>query len=115
MPYFLPSRIPELSGFNRPQQRFLWRAASELMNRDDPWFSPSLRYLFAGAAGLGVYAAVSIGLLSNGAIGLAVCGIIAFTIAGGSGLLYTHLLSSHMRQFLRIAIEQHGTELEEIG
>ncbi|MDB6151737.1 MAG: hypothetical protein JWL90_190 [Chthoniobacteraceae bacterium] len=95
MPYFLPSQIPELSGFNRPQQRFLWRSAIDLMNRDDPWFEMSLRYLFAGAAGLGVYAAVSIGLLFNGALCLIVCGIIAFTIAGGSGLLYTHLLSSH--------------------
>lgn len=115
MPYFLQSQIPELSGFNRAQQRFLRRTATELMYRDDPWFGIMLCYLHLAPAALSIYPALEFGGLFDGAMMLIVGGSIAATICICSGLLYSHLLASHMRPFLRAAIERHGVELEEIG
>ena len=114
MLYLTHSQVPELSGFNRKQRRFLLRAAMTLQWKDDPWFRGFLALLFGGWMGACVGGGSP--LLSNTHgithwVILATIGI----VGGIGGGIHAHLQLSHLRPFLREAIRNHGAELDDIG
>ena len=111
MPYLTWNQVPELSGFNRKQQRFLLKAAQSLQDRKDPWFRLCLGLLFGGWVGLWTYMMSNLlgagwhnGWMVIGAFG-----------AGTGGILFSHIQLSNLRPYLAQAIQKHGVELETIG
>jgi hypothetical protein len=114
MPYLLRSQVPELSGFNRRQQRLLIREALILLKRDDPWFSPAVTVLNGAIVGLAVFTSAQLFAFLTGPALWLVGGAIAATVGGFGGALCHHVLFSHLRPFLRTAIEKHSSELEVI-
>lgn len=114
MIFWTHSHVPELSGFNRKQRRFLLKAALALQTRDDPWFRHFLALLFGGWNGAWIAIGTPIASLQQGSSKWIVFATIAVG-AGIGGLIYGHLVMSHLRPFLREAIRKHGAELEDIG
>ena len=114
MIFWTHSHVPELSGFNRKQRRFLLKATLTLQTRDDPWFRPFLALLFSGWNGAWIAAGAPITTHLQGSVYWIAIATITLG-AGIGGLIYGHLAMSHLRPFLREAIRQHGAELEDIG
>jgi hypothetical protein len=114
MPYLFRSQVPELSGFNRRQQRLLIREALILLKRDDPWFSPAVTILNSAIVGFAVFSSMQLFALLTGPALWFVGGATVATVVGFGGALCHHVLFSHLRPFLRSAIDKYSSELEAI-
>jgi len=112
MPYLLRSQVPELCGFSRKQQRFLLKEALILLKGDDPWFAPAMSLLSCGVVAFAV--TLSSLLFPFGYRPGWAAGALALVICGLGEALCIHVFLSHLRSFLRLAIEKHSSALEAI-
>ena len=103
--YYSLSQIPELGGLKGSARRAVLRSASKLLKRDDPWFTPSLVWLFSMGSGFfgGLATVITIGTESSvglaSAVGIGLASIIP--LAAISALAAWNILVSRTRSYIR--------------
>jgi hypothetical protein len=112
--YYSTSQFPELAGLKFSEKRPILRAASKLLKKEDPWFTPSVVWLYSVCCGAVSGFALTILIALKPWVGTTNAVIIGmatmFPLAIISAFAVGHLGLSRIHPYVRRAISDRESQ-----
>ncbi|RBP46181.1 hypothetical protein DES53_102567 [Roseimicrobium gellanilyticum] len=105
--YYALSQIPEVADLRGAARRSVLKAAGKILQREDPWFTPSIIWLFSLCCGALTSLAITVSMIFEPWLGLRNSAVIGFAAmilpAIFSAFAVGHVNLSRIRPYIRQA------------